>query len=181
MKYSWLLSLCFVGNAMADCRPILESDQRLLNSTESVKLCDAFEEKAVLIVNTASQCGYTSQFEGLEALYQKYKTAGFTVLGFPSNDFKQDRGSEENTAKVCRLDYGVTFPMLARSSVKGEQANPVYQEIKKQTNLEPRWNFYKFLINSKGEVVASFPSSVTPDSSLLSQAIENTLAQAVTN
>jgi glutathione peroxidase len=181
MKYSWLLSLCFVGNALADCRPILESDQRLLNSTKSVKLCDAFEEKAVLIVNTASQCGYTSQFEGLEALYQKYKAAGFTVLGFPSNDFKQDRGSEENTAKVCRLDYGVTFPMLARSSVKGEQANPVYQEIKKQTNLEPRWNFYKFLVNSKGEVVASFPSSVTPDSSLLSQAIENTLAQAVTN
>ncbi|MEO0889406.1 MAG: glutathione peroxidase, partial [Pseudomonadota bacterium] len=113
----------------SSCPDILQGKQRLLNSTEEIALCDAFKGKTLLVVNTASQCGFTPQFEQLEQLHQAYKDQNFAVVGFPSNDFRQDRGSEEKTAKICYLDYGVTFPMMARTSVLGENANPVFAEI----------------------------------------------------
>lgn len=166
--------LGFSGGAFA-CADILKVSQQKLNSTESIDFCQAFEGKTLLVVNTASQCGFTPQYEQLEALYQKYKQQGLVVVGFPSNDFKQDRGSEENTAKVCYLDYGVTFPMVARSSIKGSDANPVFSEIAKQSGVSPRWNFYKFLIDQDGEVVATFPSSVSPNSETLTKVIEQHL------
>ncbi|MCG9750858.1 glutathione peroxidase [Vibrio brasiliensis] len=159
----------------ADCPNLLDAQQRLLNSTESINLCEEFKGKTLLVVNTASQCGFTSQFAGLEELHQQFKQQGFSVVGFPSNDFKQDRGSEQNSAKVCYLDYGVTFPMMARSSVRGGDANPVFSEISKQSGVEPRWNFYKYLINREGEVVATFPSSTPPQAPSLINMIKQQL------
>ena len=164
-------SFAFASN----CPDILQGKQRLLNSTEEISLCDAFKGKTLLVVNTASQCGFTPQFDQLELLYQTYKNQNFAVLGFPSNDFRQDRGSEEKTAKICYLDYGVTFPMMARTSVIGENANPVFAEISKQAGIIPKWNFYKFLINKQGEIVATFPSSTSPTSTTLTNMIEKQL------
>ncbi|EDL69729.1 glutathione peroxidase [Vibrio campbellii] len=157
------------------CPGILQGKQRLLNSTEEIALCDAFRGKTLLVVNTASQCGFTPQFEQLEQLHQTYKDQNFAVVGFPSNDFRQDRGSEEKTAKICYLDYGVTFPMMARTSVLGENANPVFAEITNQAGVTPKWNFYKFLINKDGKVVATFPSSTSPTSTTLTNMIEHQL------
>lgn len=157
------------------CPDILQGKQRLLNSTEEVDLCQRFKGKTLLVVNTASQCGFTPQFEQLETLYQTYKDRDFSVIGFPSNDFNQDRGSEKNSATVCYLDYGVTFPMMARSSVMGENANPVFQEISLQAGISPRWNFYKYLINKEGKVIATFPSSTSPTSTTLTDIIEQQL------
>ncbi|WP_114786908.1 glutathione peroxidase [Vibrio tetraodonis] len=181
MKYPILCCISLLGSLMAfassaaTCPEILNSKQRLLNSTENIELCEAFQGKTLLVVNTASQCGYTSQFEELEELYQTYKDQGFTVIGFPSNDFRQERGSEEQSAKVCYLDYGVTFPMMARSSLTGSSANPVFTQIQSQAGVKPKWNFYKFLINKQGNVVATFPSSTSPVSSTLKNAIEQQL------
>ncbi|AUW05845.1 glutathione peroxidase [Vibrio campbellii] len=159
----------------SSCPDILQGKQRLLNSTEEIALCDAFKGKTLLVVNTASQCGFTPQFEQLEQLHQAYKDQNFAVVGFPSNDFRQDRGSEEKTAKICHLDYGVTFPMMARTSVLGENANPVFAEITNQAGITPKWNFYKFLINKDGKVVATFPSSTSPTSTTLTNMIEQQL------
>ncbi|GLR05688.1 glutathione peroxidase [Vibrio hyugaensis] len=164
-------SLAFASS----CPDILQGKQRLLNSTEEIELCDAFKGKTLLVVNTASQCGFTPQFEQLEQLHQTYKDQNFAVVGFPSNDFRQDRGSEEKTAKICYLDYGVTFPMMARTSVLGEGANPVFVEISTQAGITPKWNFYKFLINKEGKVVATFPSSTFPTSTTLTNMIEKQL------
>ncbi|AYO22671.1 glutathione peroxidase [Vibrio owensii] len=164
-------SLAFASS----CPDILQGKQRLLNSTEEIELCDAFKGKTLLVVNTASQCGFTPQFEQLEQLHQTYKDQNFAVVGFPSNDFRQDRGSEEKTAKICYLDYGVTFPMMARTSVLGEDANPVFAEISTQAGITPKWNFYKFLINREGKVVATFPSSTSPTSTTLTNMIEQQL------
>ena len=159
----------------SSCPDILQGKQRLLNSTEEIALCDAFKGQTLLVVNTASQCGFTPQFEQLEQLHQTYKDQNFAVVGFPSNDFRQDRGSEEKTAKICYLDYGVTFPMMARTSVLGENANPVFAEITNQAGVTPKWNFYKFLINKDGKVVATFPSSTSPTSTTLTNMIEQQL------
>ncbi len=168
--------MTFGAHAFASgCPDILQGQQRLLNSTEEIDLCESFKGKTLLVVNTASQCGFTPQFEQLETLHQTYKDKNFTVIGFPSNDFKQDKGSEENSAKICYLDYGVTFPMMARSSVTGSKANPVFNEISQQAGVSPRWNFYKFLINKEGNVVATFPSSTSPTSPTLTDMIEQQL------
>lgn len=173
-----LISTLLFTSSMAfasSCPDILQGKQRLLNSTEEIALCDAFRGKTLLVVNTASQCGFTPQFEHLEQLHQTYKDQDFAVVGFPSNDFRQDRGSEEKTAKICYLDYGVTFPMMARTSVLGENANPVFAEITNQAGVTPKWNFYKFLINKDGKVVATFPSSTSPTSTTLTNMIEQQL------
>ncbi|EDL55927.1 glutathione peroxidase [Vibrio mediterranei] len=159
----------------ASCPTILNSTQRALNSTNDVNLCEQFQGKVLLVVNTASQCGFTGQFEQLEQLHNQFKDQGFSVVGFPSNDFNQDRGSEENTAKVCFLDFGVTFPMMARSSVKGQQANPVFSEIAKQSGVSPKWNFYKYLIDKNGAVVGVFSSGISPTDTKITQMIEKQL------
>ncbi|WP_440887749.1 glutathione peroxidase [Vibrio sp. WZ-1] len=164
-------SLAFASS----CPDILQGKQRLLNSTEEIDLCEAFKGKTLLVVNTASQCGFTPQYEQLEQLHQTYKDKSFAVVGFPSNDFRQDHGSEEKTAKICYLDYGVSFPMMARTSVLGEDANPVFSEISTQAGVTPKWNFYKFLINKEGKVVATFPSSTSPTSTTLINIIEQQL------
>jgi len=129
--------------------------------------------KVLLIVNTASQCGYTPQYKGLEELYQKYRTAGFVVLGFPSNDFGgQEPGTEAEIKKFCELKYKTSFPMYSKVSVK---TNPLYALLQKEAGADVAWNFGKFLVSKTGHVNKYFPSKVTPDSPELAQAIEGAL------
>ncbi len=135
--------------------------------------------QVLLIVNVASQCGYTPQYKGLEALNQKYSAAGLRVLGFPCNDYgMQEPGSNAEIQTFCETRYGVTFPMFDKVHAKGPQQHPLYARL---TQAAPKgdvgWNFEKFLVNKQGEVVARYPSSVSPESSDLVSAIERELAQ----
>jgi glutathione peroxidase len=165
--------LCFFANVQAsDCPAVLDSDLTKLNSTESVSLCDNYKGDVILFVNTASSCGFTPQLEGLEALYQEYKDQGFTVLGFPSDDFHQEHDDAAETAKVCYMNYGVTFPMFATSAVRGDDVNSVYSVLREQSNTQPKWNFYKYLVGRDGEVKEVFASTTGPDSEALREAIE---------
>ncbi len=136
----------------------------------------AWAGKVVLIVNTASQCGYTPQYTGLETLHAKYEGRGFSVLGFPSNDFGgQEPGSSEQIATFCKTKYGVTFPMFQKVNVKGAERAPLYALLG-DAKGEPKWNFHKYLIDKKGHPVAAWPSSVEPSSPEIAQAIERELA-----
>jgi glutathione peroxidase len=138
-------------------------------------LCQ-YAGKVVLVVNTASYCGYTPQYKGLEALYDKYKERGLVVLGFPSNDFEQEKGSNKEIAEFCENTYGVRFPMFGASHVKGPEANILYKELARSTGQAPTWNFYKYLLGRDGKILAVFPSKVTPDDPQLLGAIEKQLA-----
>ena len=160
--------------AAADCPAFLDHEFKKLHSSQTVNLCAAHAGKPLLIVNTASHCGYTKQFKGLEALHRKYHPRGLVVVGFPSNDFRQEARDEAETADVCYVNYGVTFTMMAPSPVKGGDANPVFQELNRRTE-EPGWNFNKYLVSADGQVVQHFDSNVTPDSQQLVQAIETLL------
>jgi glutathione peroxidase len=138
-------------------------------------LCQ-YAGKVVLVVNTASYCGYTPQYKGLEALYDKYKDRGLVVLGFPSNDFEQEKGSNKEIAEFCENTYGVKFPMFAASHVHGKDVNALYRELAGKTGQAPDWNFYKYLIARNGAVLASYPSKVTPEDPSLLREIEKQLA-----
>src|SRR3954463_4413542 len=139
-------------------------------------LCQ-YAGKVALVVNTASYCGYTSQYEGLEALYAKYGPKGLVVLGFPSNDFgQQEPGSSKEIADFCYNTYGVKFPMFSKSSVKGSAANPLHASLIKLTGKEPAWNFTKYLIDRSGKMVDHFPSKVEPTDKQLVAKIEKELA-----
>jgi glutathione peroxidase len=127
-------------------------------------------------VNTASKCGFTPQYEGLEALQQRYAGRGFSVLGFPSNDFKQQEpGSEKEIQEFCTLTYGVKFPMFEKVRVIGPEATPLYRSLRQATGVEPGWNFHKYLIGRDGRVLANFPSKVKPDDPELLAAIQRAL------
>ena len=172
---SVLLLLGLTVPAVArDCPDFLDHEQRKLHSRDSVNLCEMAAGKPMLVVNTASRCGYTGQFEGLEALHQRYKDRGLTVVGFASDDFRQEADSEEEAAKVCFVNFGVSFTMIAPSAVTGEQANPVFQEINRQSQ-PPSWNFTKYVIDREGRVAARFPSQVRPEDARLIQALESVL------
>ena len=137
----------------------------------------AYRGKVTLVVNVASKCGYTPQYEGLEALHRELASKGFAVLGFPSNDFGgQEPGSAQDIAQFCRLTYGVTFPMFSKVVTKaGADQSPIYEFLGKGGQL-PQWNFSKYVVGKDGQVVASFPSSVSPDAKPLRDAITKALA-----
>lgn len=160
----------------AECPQWMQGEIRMLRSEQTLDLCDEYRGRPMLIVNTASYCGYTPQFKGLEALYQRYRDRGLVVLGFPSDDFKQEADREAETAKVCYVNYGVSFPMMAPVRVTGAEAHPVFAALA-QASGAPQWNFYKYLVDRNGRVVASFPSKVTPDSAGLVGAVERALGQ----
>jgi glutathione peroxidase len=157
------------------CPPLL--DQRLPSLLdEPVSLCQ-FAGKVLLVVNTASQCGFTPQYEGLEQLYRRYRERGFVVLGFPANDFGgQEPGSNQDIASFCQINYGVSFPIFAKSSVVGMNANPLFRELSQKTGVRPQWNFHKYLVARTGEVVGSFPSAVAPGDPRMTREIERLLA-----
>lgn len=163
--------------ADAACSDLLRHAFRPLSGDDSQPLCQRFEGKVLLVVNTASKCGFTNQYEGLETLHDRLQARGFAVLGFPSNDFMgQEPGSEEEIREFCTLTYGVRFPMFEKVSVKGGQAAPFYRELAQATGQEPGWNFHKYLIDRQGKVVASFGSRVKPDAPELLERIEQLLA-----
>src|SRR5690606_26705968 len=141
----------------------MQGEYRKLHSKDTVNICELMENKTVLVVNTASHCGFTSQFKGLEALHKKYKDQGLVVVGFASDDFKQEDGDEEKAAEICYLNYGVTFTMLAPTHVTGDQANPPFKALAQQSE-QPKWNFNKYLLGKDGKVVEHFGSKVKPES-----------------
>ena len=159
----------------ASCPALLDHHFKVLHKNKQIHLCEDYANTVILVVNTASQCGFTPQFKGLEKLYQTYKDQGFVVLGFPSNDFLQDRDDDQQIEKFCRINYGVTFPMFSKSAVRGSDANPLYQALAEQQGQAPWWNFYKYLINRDGEIVALYNSRVEPQDPLLIQNIEKLL------
>ena len=162
--------------APAACPAILKQTFNRLQDEAPQNLCQ-YAGKVVLVVNTASYCGFTNQYEGLEALYAKYGSKGLVVLGFPSNDFgKQEPGNSKEIADFCYNTYGVKFPMFSKSVVSGPTPNPLYVDLIKQTGKTPAWNFHKYLIDRHGKVVDSFPSKVTPDDKKLVGAVEKALA-----
>lgn len=144
------------------CVSLLSHEFRPLMAPERQPLCDRFSEHVLLVVNTASKCGFTPQFEDLEALHNRYSTRNFSVLGFPSGDFRQELASEEAVAQFCELNYGVTFPMFEKIRVSGDDAHPFFRQLAQNTGSAPQWNFNKYLIDREGTPIAHYNSGVTP-------------------
>ena len=158
------------------CHGATDYPNRLLGSETEVEFCKAYRGKVVLVVNTASRCAFTGQYEGLERLYGEYRERGFEVVGFPSNDFGgQEPGSEASIKEFCRLTYGVRFPMYAKTHVRGENADPLFKALAEAAGHGPRWNFHKYLIDREGRLAGSYSSLVKPESSELKKAIEGLL------
>jgi Glutathione peroxidase len=164
------------GAETRTCSSLLDLEVRRLASEEVVNLCHAYQGQVILVVNTASRCGFTSQYEGLERLYRTYSDRGFVVLGFPSNDFaNQEPGSEQEIQRFCRLTYSVEFPMFEKISVKKGRAAPLFERLAAAGAPYPKWNFYKYLIDRNGNLVDHYISTTKPDSAKIIQAIERLL------
>jgi glutathione peroxidase len=170
-----LLALTLSVDTLANCPDILNHDMKKLRSRDTVNLCQAYQGKPVLVINTASHCGFTPQFKGLEALYQEYKSQGLAVAGFPSDSFNQEADSAEQTAEICYINYGVSFDMYSEIPVKGDGAHPLFAQLADAQGA-PRWNFTKYLIDRDGNIVARWGSSTTPEDPKLREAIESALA-----
>ena len=172
------LVACMLVVGGATAAGLLDHEYRSLAGKTPVNLKNTYGGDVILVVNTASKCGFTPQYEGLDALQQKYKAQGFTVLGFPSNDFMgQEPGEEAQIKEFCTLTYGVKFPMFGKEHVVGPDATPLYRDLKQATGVEPGWNFHKYLIHKDGKTVESFTSKVKPDDPALIGAIEKALAE----
>ena len=163
--------------ANATCAPLLNHSVRQLAGDQVDRLCEIYKGQVVMIVNTASKCGFTPQFDGLETLYRKYKDRGFTVLGFPSKDFgNQEYGTEQETADFCRLTYGVQFPMYATTNAKKGKANPLFKGLAEAADGDyPSWNFHKYILDRNGNLIGSFGSFTGPSSKRLARVIEGAL------
>ena len=178
MKNILILSLAlFCGPLLACDSALLDYDFKRLASSEEVNLCEAYSDQVVLVVNTASKCGNTPQYDGLEKLYESYGDKGLVVLGFPSNDFMgQEPGTEEQIEEFCRLTYGVQFPMFAKTTVKGDQAHPFFKALADDSGKAPQWNFHKYLIGRDGQLIEQFSPRTQPNDQELVSAIQTALA-----
>ncbi len=164
--------------ALACDSPLLDQNFRKLASTDEVNLCATYSGKVLLVVNTASKCGNTPQYDGLEKLYDQYGEDGLVVLGFPSNDFLgQEPGTEEKIEEFCRLTYGVEFPMFEKTSVKKKNANPFYAALAEAAGTYPTWNFHKYLIGRDGNLISDFSPRTQPYDDKLVAAIEQALGE----
>lgn len=172
-----LALITMTDTAQAACPPLLNHTFQQLQDKSAQPMCQ-YQGKVVLVVNTASYCGFTRQYDGLEKLYANLKSKGLVVVGFPSNNFgNQEPGTEKEIADFCRLTYGVQFPMMAKTEVAGAGAHPFFQDLAKATGDRPQWNFHKYLIDRSGRKVTSFSSRVEPNSPELTGAIERLLAE----
>jgi len=147
--------------AFAACPPLLDHQYKTLQGGQ-INLCE-FADRPILVVNTASKCGFTPQFEKLEGLYREYKKRGLMVVGFPSNDFRQELATNQEIGEFCLLTYNVEFPMVEKSSVTGPGADLLYKQLREVTGEAPKWNFHKYLIAPGGKQVYSFATRVEPD------------------
>lgn len=166
------------GGARADgaCTEELNFTKKTLAGDREINLCSEYKGKVVMIVNTASKCGFTPQYEGLEALYRKYRDRGFVVLGFPSNDFGgQEPGSAQQIQEFCKNTYGVEFPMFEKTHAAQASADPLYKTLGRISGEFPSWNFHKYLIGRDGKLIASFPTRVEPTSDSVVSKIEAAL------
>ena len=159
----------------AACPPLLQHTFPRLQDEKPQSLCQ-YRGRVLLVVNTASYCGFTPQYAGLEKLHSRLQHRGFSVLGFPSNDFAQEKGSNQEIAQFCENTFGVRFPMFASSAVRGSDANPLFRQLAQQTGRAPLWNFHKYLIGRDGKVVAQYGSMTRPDDPALLALIERQLA-----
>lgn len=161
--------------ASAACPALLDHSFPALVDGKPQSLCQ-YQGKVILVVNTASFCGFTDQYDGLEKLHSAYRDRGLVVVGFPSNDFgEQEPGSNKEIADFCRLTYGVQFPMMAKSVVVGRNANPFYRKLAEVTDSRPKWNFHKYLINRDASQVVAFGSTTRPDDKALLRKIDEFL------
>lgn len=172
-----LLSAVFLFGASnmanAACSELYDHQLTTLQGGK-INLCD-YQDKPILVVNTASKCGFTPQFDALEAVYSKYKNNGLLVIGFPSNDFRQEPGSNKQIGDFCKLTYSVKFPMITKSAVTGPDANPLYKQLSAKTGLAPMWNFYKYVILPGGKDIYVYSSDVRPDSAEILNRIKPSL------
>jgi len=177
--YVLLLAVLLAGGlppVQAGCPDTLDFHLRPLAGETPVHLCEAYAGQVVLIVNTASKCAYTPQYEGLEKLYAEYKDRGLAVLGFPSNDFgNQEPGDEAAIQGFCRMTYGVQFPMFEKTHAAERNADPLYRLLGERAGEYPRWNFHKYLLDRDGRLIGSFASQVGPEDPRLRRAIEEAL------
>lgn len=157
------------------CPKVLQHTVLRLQDEKPQALCQ-YAGQVVVVVNTASYCGFTSQYKGLEALSAKYKDKGLVVLGFPSNDFSQEPDSNGKIADFCDSTFGVKFPMFAKSSVKGPDALPLFKQLAERTGTAPRWNFYKYIISRDGQTIKSYSAMTGPQDKSFVQEIEKQLA-----
>jgi glutathione peroxidase len=161
--------------AAASCPPLL--DVKLPTLTEDAASLCRYQGKVLLVVNTASQCGYTPQYKALEDLHRRYKDRGLVVMGFPSNDFGgQEPGSNKEIAQFCEVNYGVSFPMFAKSAVAKGAVNPFYERLAQASQSRPRWNFHKYLVDRSGQKVLAYDSAVTPTDARFVKDVERLLA-----
>jgi glutathione peroxidase len=148
-KLILFFALLISGNVSAkQCSPLLDFDVRTLNDNTVINLCEQYQGRVILVVNTASKCAYTDQYESLEKLYKEFQDDGLVVLGFPSNDFgHQEPGNEAQIKSFCRMTYGVKFPMFAKTGVTQYNADPFFKELARVSGTYPQWNFHKYLID----------------------------------
>ena len=173
-----LMLLIFSLPGVACESELLDQNFRRLASNEEVNLCEVYTDKVLLVVNTASKCGNTPQYDGLEKLYEQYSDQGFVVLGFPSNDFMgQEPGTEEKIEEFCRLTYGVEFPMFEKTSVKSKDAHPFFNSLADSAGTYPTWNFHKYLIGRDGQLISEFSPRTQPYAVNLVAAIELALSE----
>ncbi|QJC58127.1 Hydroperoxy fatty acid reductase gpx1 [Polaromonas vacuolata] len=160
----------------AACPTLLKHNFLRLQDEKPQDLCQ-YSGKVVVVVNTASFCGFTPQYQGLEALYSQFKDKGLVVLGFPSNDFSQESGSNKEIADFCASTFGVKFPMFTKTNVTGKQANPLFKQLAAKTGTAPSWNFYKYVISRDGQSVISFNSMTDPKGRQFLNEIDKQLAR----
>ncbi len=166
-----IVSLFNTALLAKDCSELLDFNVKTLAEGQLVNLCEQYQGNVILVVNTASRCAYTDQYDSLEKLYREYKDSGLVVLGFPSNDFgNQEPGTEKEIKSFCRLTYGVEFPMFSKTRVAYRNADPFYRKLAEVSGSYPQWNFHKYLIDSDGKFVSSYKSSIDPmDSQVLNR------------